>query len=293
MAPPVQNRPEALLNRRLALAAVMAFALAPQMFAGTWLKSVAAAQKVAKEKNQLILVDMFANWCGWCHRFEREVFPAAAFQEATKDVVLLRLDTEDGKEGTQFARKYGVTQLPTFLLLDGDLAVAGTIRGYAPAPQFVKMLNEQRAKHNAFVSRVENEATLGNDWVARLQLAKDFTERGAYDKSQMRLKKLTTEKAIPAAFRDQAYYELAVSYVLQNKPDEALKTIRQLSAISNAGEAVEQARLLAGQIYLQQGNLAAAATEFRNFKESFPGSPHVEKIDQVLPEIEKRLAAAK
>ncbi|HEX6639939.1 MAG TPA: hypothetical protein VF215_02445, partial [Thermoanaerobaculia bacterium] len=62
------------MNRRILLAAAMALVLAPQMFAGTWLKSIAAAQKVAKEKNQLILVDMFAEWCGWYHRFEKEVF---------------------------------------------------------------------------------------------------------------------------------------------------------------------------------------------------------------------------
>ena len=191
--------------RRLALAAAVALTLAPQTFAGTWLKSVAAAQKEAKEKKQLILVDMFADWCGWCHRFEREVFPSAQFQGATKDIVLLRLDTEDGKEGTQFARKFGVTQLPTFLLLDADLQLAGTIRGYQPAPQFVKSLSQTRAKHAAFLSRLANESKLGNDWVARLQLAKDFTERGAHDKSAIRLRKLTTEKGIPAAFRDQAY----------------------------------------------------------------------------------------
>src|SRR4026209_100017 len=111
----------------------MALVLAPQTFAGgTWLKSIAAAQKVAKEKNQLILVDMFAQWCGWCHRFEREGFPSEVFQNATQDIVLLRLDTEDKGEGTQYAQKFSVSQLPTFLLLAPDLSLAGMIRGYAP-----------------------------------------------------------------------------------------------------------------------------------------------------------------
>ena len=274
------------MKRSLILAAVLALALAPQTYAATWLKSVAEAQKVAKEKNRLILVDMFAEWCGWCHRFEREVFPSEVFQKATADIVLLRLDTEDGKEGTQMARKYGITSLPTFVLLTSDLSMAGQIRGYAPPAKFVEMLKETRVKHDQFLRRVKNEPNLGKDWVSRLELAKDFTARSAYDKSEPRLRKLTTEKGVPAAIRDEAYYELAVVYVMQNKYAEAQKVINDLNNVSKLGESVERSRLLLGQIYMQQGNLTRARDEFRSFKERFPNSPLIQNVNQVLPDFQ-------
>src|SRR5688572_30515969 len=172
----------------------MALVLAPQTFAGTWLKTVDAAQKVAKEKNQLILIDMFAEWCGWCHRFEREVFPSEVFQTATKDIVLLRLDTEDGKEGTQFSRKYGVTSLPTFVLVSHDMSVAGIIRGYAPPTDFVRSLKDTRAKYDDFVKRAKDEPKFAKDPMQRFALAKEFVTRGMYDKGDVRLKKLIAEK---------------------------------------------------------------------------------------------------
>jgi thioredoxin-related protein/ribosomal protein S21 len=265
----------------------MALVLAPQMFAGTWLKSIAAAQKVAKEKNQLILVDMFAEWCGWCHRFEKEVFPAKVFQDATADIVLLRLNTEDGKEGTQLARKFGVTSLPTFLLLTPDLTSAGMIRGYAPPEPFVKSLKDTRVAHFDFQKRLKNESKL--DHFQRLALAKELNVRADFDQATPRLKKLMTEKRIPAAVRDQAYYELAFAYAMQNKLPEAQKTIRELRMLSRAGEAVERARLLQGQIYLQQGNLVGARDEYRDFKDTFPDSPLLSNIEQVLAELEKRV----
>jgi thioredoxin-related protein len=276
------------LKRRILLSAVLALALAPQTFAATWLKTVAEAQKVAKEKNRLILVDMFAEWCGWCHRFEREVFPSEVFQKATSDIVLLRLDTEDGKEGTQLARKYGITSLPTFVLLTSDLTMAGQIRGYAPPAKFVEMLKETRTKHDDFMRRVKNEPNLGKDWVQRLELAKDFTARAAYDKSEPRLRKLTIEKGIPAAIRDEAYYELAVVHVMQGKYAEAQKVITELNKLSTLGESVERSQLLLGQIYMQQGNLTGARDELRRFKQRFPNSPLNQNVDQVLPELEKR-----
>lgn len=279
------------MTRRIALAAALALALAPQTFAGgPWLKTVAAAQKAAKEKNQLILVDMFAEWCGWCHRFEREVFPSEVFQKASDDLVLLRLDTEDRKEGTEMQRKYQVSSLPTFLLLTPDLALAGSIRGYAPPTQFVQMLADARAKHAAFEQRVKNEPAMAKDYPGRLELAKDFISRNAYDKGEARLKKLTAEKGVPASIRDEAFYQLAFLYALQNKFDEGLKTIKALTAVSSRGDAVERSKLLAGQIYVAQGNLLGAANELRSFKKTYPNSPHVHTVDAVLPDIERRLA---
>lgn len=278
------------MTRRLVLAAALALALTPQTFAGTWHKAIGPAQKAAKEKNQLILVDMFAEWCGWCHRFEREVFPAEAFQNATKDIVLLRLDTEDKAEGTELARKYQITSLPTFLLLAPDLSVAGMIRGYAPAPQFVQMLSDARAKYTSFQKREKNEPNMTKDYPGRLELGKEYLTRNAYAKAELRFKALTTEKGVPGSIRDEAFYQLAIVYTMQNKLDDALKTIRGLNAVSNRGKSVEEARLLMGQIYLQQGNFLGAANELKNFKKTFPNSPLVATVDRVLPDIERRLA---
>lgn len=279
------------MTRRFSIAAALVLALAPQMLAGgAWHKAIAPAQKAAKEKNQLILVDMFAEWCGWCHRFEREVFPSEAFQKATDDIVLLRLNTEDRGEGTQLARKHQVTSLPTFLLLAPDMSVAGVIRGYLPAAQFAQALAETRAKYASFLKREKNEGSMARDYPGRLELAKEYISRSAYAKSEPRLKKLSTEAGVPGSIRDEAYYQLAVAYTMQQKYDDAMKTIRALMAVSNRGNSVEQSRLLMGQIYLQQGNLKAAATELKNFKKAYPNSQLIHTVNAVLPDIERRIA---
>jgi thioredoxin-related protein len=276
---------------RSILALTVALAITPQAFAGSWIKTVAEAQKIAKAKNQLILVDMFAEWCGWCHKFEREVFPSAVFQEASKDLVLLRLDTEDRREGTQMSVRFGVTSLPTFLLLTPDLTLAGTIRGYAPPQDFVKILAQTRLKHEAFEKRVKNEKALGTDYAARLELAKEFAARNGYDDSALRLKKLTAEPKIPAGLRDEAYYQLALVYAMQKKFPEALETVKKLLALSRLGEAVERAHVLSGQIYVQQGKYKAAYDALVEFKEQFPDSALMVNVDRMLPELERRIGS--
>jgi len=276
--------------KRFLLVIAVALVIVPQLQATPWIKSVATAQKKAKDGNKLIFVDLFAEWCGWCHKMEQEVFPTEVFQNATDDMVLLRLNTEDGGEGTQLAQKFQVRTLPTFLVLSPDMSVAGVIRGYAPAKEFVESLKQVEKQNEEFRKRAKNEASIANDYQKRLDLAKEFTQRYALKDSEARLKKLVAEKEVPVAIRDQAYYELAVSQVLQANYADALKTINAFGKVQKKGESYENARLLAGQIYLEQGNILGAANELRSFKASFPNSPLVKNVDIMLPDLERRLA---
>lgn len=275
--------------KRLFLIAMLAAVVVPQASAGPWLKSLAAAQKKAKDSNQLIFVDMFADWCGWCHKMEQEVFPSQTFQTATDNKVLLRLNTEDGADGTKLARQFNVASLPTFLLITGDGTLAGVVRGYAPPKEFVQSIKEAEDRYMVFVDNVKKEPTFGKDFRKRLDLAIEFGQRQNYAGSELRLKKLIADPKAPEDIRDEAYFNLAVSQSLGGKRDEALKTIAAFSKVQNKGATFERARFLAGQIYYEQGNLTAAAAELKKFKSTFPKSTLVANVDYLLPQIEAQL----
>lgn len=284
------------MRRTFLLAVLVALAAVPQTNAAPltgWLKSAATAEKIAKQKNQMIFVDLFAQWCGWCHKFEADVIPNEVFQKATSKMVLLRLDTEDGADGTEFARKYQITSLPTFVVLNSDMTIVGLIRGYAPAPDFVKILDNTLAKYKAFQTMAASESTFAKDYDKRMKLAKEFMVRQNFAQSEPRLRKLTTEKGVPADIRDEAFYELGASYLMQGKYAEVNKVVDQFSKVQNEGEAYERARLLPSDVCLAQGNLRCAADNLRQFKEEFPKSPFIPNIDQMLPSIERQLGAMK
>jgi thioredoxin-related protein len=271
---------------------LLAVFVVPQAFAGPWLKSLSAAQAKAKEKNALIFVDMFADWCGWCHRMEQEVFPSQAFQSATDNYVLLRLNTEDRADGTKLAQQFQVTSLPTFLVLAPDgTTIAGIIKGYAPPNDFVKSLKDAEARYGEFTQRLKSEPSYAKDYQKRLDLARELTQRFALPQSETRLKKLTSENGVPVSIRDQAWYELAVAQIMQKRYDDAINTVRAFSKVTNKGEAYERSRLLLGQAYMEKGNTLAAVNELRNFKQTFPNSKLVGNVDMILPELERRLAS--
>lgn len=277
--------------KRTAIAIVALLSLTEPLFARAWLKTVGAAQKEAKQKNQLIFVDLFAEWCGWCHRMEQEVFPSEKFQLATKDMVLLRVDTEDKGEGTKLGRDFNITSLPTFLVLTPDMLVAGIIMGYAPSAQFTERLATVRKQYVTFQKKMEKAAETPKDFQARVEVATELNVRRGYARAEARLAKLLTEKGVPATVRDEAYYQLAVSQLSQNKYDVALKTLKTFSSVQSKGDTYVRSRFLLGQLYVDQGKYKTALDEFRNFKRNYPTSPLVRDVESYVSQLE-RLSSA-
>jgi thioredoxin-related protein len=275
--------------KRIALLAAVALLFVQQASASPWLKDIASAQKIAKEKNQLIFVDLFADWCGWCHRFEQEVIPSQSFQTATDKMVLLRLNTEDGKDGTKFARDFAVNSLPTFLVLNKDLMIAGIIKGYAPAKEFAASLGDAEVKYNDFMKRAGDEASISKDYAKRFALAKEFESRAAYAQSETRLKKLLAEPGIPTTVRDDTYFEVALTQILQKKFVDAKATLAKFASLQNKGDAFERSRLLIGDIYLQTGNVPAALEEYKAFKTKYPNSAYTGNINMMIANLERQL----
>ena len=124
--------------------------------ANEWHHDLTSARRLSFASGRLILVDLYADWCGWCKALDRQVFATERFQSYAADrFVLLRVDTMDRGEGSQLKSRYGVETLPTILLLDGNMVEIGRIQGFAPLPTFIGDLNAKIARHNELLSMFE------------------------------------------------------------------------------------------------------------------------------------------
>jgi thioredoxin-related protein len=265
---------------------------ASPVLAGGWTRSLTTATEKARAGDKLIFVDLFADWCGWCHKMEQEVFPSEAFQKATDDMVLLRLNTEDGAEGTRLAHTFNVVSLPTFLVLTPDMVIAGVLKGYAPANDFVTSLKSSESSYHDFVVRRSNEASIKSDFPKRFDLAEELMVRHALPEAEIRFRKLIEDKGSPSVVRDRSFYSLAVVQLGQNRPADALSTLHRFSTVQSKGDSFERASLLVGDIYREQGKYKEALAEYRKFKARFPQSPLIPNIDRILPELESLVARA-
>jgi len=82
------------------------------------------AQRLAKKKNQLLLIDFTAKWCGACKMMDRETFSDRRLVRfLNNNAVAVKVDIES-LDGLLLKQEHGITLLPTLLFMypDGEVA---------------------------------------------------------------------------------------------------------------------------------------------------------------------------
>jgi len=93
-----------------------------------WLNDYKKAQEEAKASNKFLLLNFTgSDWCGWCIKFDKEVFSQPQFKDyARNNLVLVELDfprrKQQGpdlqKQNRQLAMQYEVFGFPTIVVLN-------------------------------------------------------------------------------------------------------------------------------------------------------------------------------
>lgn len=104
----------------------------------TWYTDVNKALELSSRSNKPVFGFFTgSDWCGWCHKLQRDVFAKPAFLEwAKKNVVLLELDFPRGKQlpaeltaqNKSLAQQFGVQGFPTVWYFFGEKDKSGAIK---------------------------------------------------------------------------------------------------------------------------------------------------------------------
>ncbi|MCB0826151.1 MAG: thioredoxin family protein [Armatimonadetes bacterium] len=114
------------------------------MVAGKWYTDFEEAQKVAQATGKLMMVDFYATWCVPCKMMAAEAFTAKPFKEASKNMILVKIDAEIR---TDLAQRYGIEAYPTVKFINGKGDLVHEYVGYGGIQHVVGEVNTAAQKH--------------------------------------------------------------------------------------------------------------------------------------------------
>jgi thioredoxin-related protein len=136
-------------------------------------KSFDEGANLAVQQKKKMLVDIYTDWCGWCKKMDKEVYPDAKVKSVLESkFVVVKLNAEsDNKiryQGSsmsqrEFARAVGVTGYPATLFFDENLKPITLLPGYVKADNFAQILafiGENHYKNKSYQNYLNSLSSL-------------------------------------------------------------------------------------------------------------------------------------
>lgn len=103
-----------------------------------WVYSLSDGLKIAAEKKRPLMVDFYADWCGWCKRLDKETYNDSEVIRLSNRFVCVKVNTDRNPDE---ARRYKISGLPTILFLDPTGEIIEKVIGYRDSKDFVKIMS--------------------------------------------------------------------------------------------------------------------------------------------------------
>lgn len=254
-----------------------------------WYDRLAAARAEARESGRPLLVDLYAEWCGWCKVLEKEVFTHPDFQRRARDFVLLRVDVDDGGEGSRLQSRFGAFSLPTTLLLDAELAEVGRIEGFLPPADFLAAMEAEIDVHRRLLADYRRLLE-GSDRRALVGLARELHRRRDGARAASVYERLATFGSKDSGEDIWLGIQRADALRLAGRTREAAETLaraRERAAAAGDRELLEASDLLRVEIAREQGDCPEALAALKAFLRNYPDSRHQGSARQTLRDLDQ------
>jgi thiol-disulfide isomerase/thioredoxin len=272
----------------------------PIRWQGSWTMAV---QK-AKAESKPLMIDFWADWCGFCHQLDRTTYRDAAVVGASRQFVAIKLNAEgSGAEERQMTSRYLVEALPTILFLTPHGRPVLRLNGYLAPQSFLGALAEAKRRADvvmaleaALVKDPKDLAALTalgqhefhelsvmgeND--ARKRLSKFIFD----DSNDLFTRACAVDGNRPAPERKHLRTTLGLLRGLGGKFPEAIAAFQESLAITPPDPEDARAYSGLGEMYALQGENKRARDTFQQLLRRYPQSEEAQVATQYLQKLQE------
>ena len=269
----------------LALVVAFAFGGAPAKHGAIrWEHKLEDALKKAKATGRPVMIDFWADWCGWCHRLDQTTYvDPEVVKIVASDFIAVKIDTESGQRSAEIASKYNVQSLPTISFISPSGRPIDKVTGFqgpGPFPQTLVKVKAKAAKVIAWETALDKDS---QDPQALFQLGMHMFEQEAYPESRDLLRKATeADMRRPVGDRKQARMLIGIIQRYDNKLREAESVLKEGLALEPPGEFDPKMLYILGRVYAAWNKTPEARVTLNRVVNEYPASSVAQKARETL-----------
>lgn len=259
-----------------------------------WTTNFATALAKAGASHKPLMVEFWAEWCGWCHVLERTTFADANVVRLAQDFVAVRIDTEGPEDQAQVAARYGITGLPTMLFLAPSGRTVLQLSGYQQPEEFAHTLESVREQTAKVATWERAIAVHPDDATALLHLGLQAYDAEALDDAlELLLRAYRADAKLPVGDRKHLRLVLGTVRGIERKYAESETLLKEGLAFAPADRDDDSQMLLTlGRVYAAWGKRDAAVATLKRLVREFPSEPVSETARKMLAYLAAERGAA-
>jgi len=254
-----------------------------------WERDFEEALKKAKAAGKPILVDFWADWCGWCHRLDKTTYVDPVVVGKAQGFVAVKVDTEDGREGADVAARYDVQSLPTIVFLSPEGRQVHRLNGFQGPGQFPRTM-DQALKVGKQVRQLEEALSRDpGDAAALAGLGQHLFEQEFYEESRDLLARATkADKHARPESRRKARMLLAIIQNYDRRYAEAETLLREALSLEPVGDDAPKLLFVLGRTYASWGRRTDAQKTMQIIVRDHAGSAMAQKARETLIALDRK-----
>jgi thioredoxin-like negative regulator of GroEL len=254
-----------------------------------WERNFDEALKKARKAGKPVVVDFWADWCGWCHRLDKTTYADPWVARKAQSFVAVKVNTEGSRKELEVAMRYQVTSLPTIVFLSPEGRQLFRLNGYQGPGQFPRTLETALRVAQSVMSWEDALSRNPDDPQALLALGSHLFEQEYFDDARDLLQK-TVARDVDAALdeRRRARMLLAIIEHVTRNFAEAERLVKEALSLQPGPEDQPKLLFVLGRTYVSSGRRAEGVATFEVIVREYPQSPVAAKARESLVNLRNR-----
>jgi thioredoxin-like negative regulator of GroEL len=254
-----------------------------------WEKNFDEALKKAKASGKPVMIDFWAEWCGWCHRLDQTTYVDPRVLKLGQDFVVVKVDTEAGGRQTEVAERYDVANLPTILFVSPQGRVIQRVTGYQGPGRFPASMEKARDLGTRVIGWEAALQKDPKDAQALTGLGVHLFEQESYEESRELLTRAARhDAASPVSARKHTRMLIGIIQTYDKKYAEAEEALKQALALKPADELEPRLLFVLGRAYVNWGKQDKARSVMQQLLNEYPSSPMSAKARDTLDALNRQ-----